>query len=176
MIRSFRGVRPSIGEGVYVDPSAQVIGDVTLDAHASVWMGSVLRGDINSIRIGARTNIQDNCVVHVTGGAHPTVVAEDVTVGHSVTLHGCTIGRLCLIGMGATILDGVSIGEGSVVGAGSLLPEGMTVPPGRLVMGVPARVLRETSPEERERIRQAGEHYVELKEAHRADVGPGEGR
>jgi len=174
MIRSFRGKRPSVGERAYVDPSAQVIGDVSLGDHASVWMGAVLRGDINTITIGARTNIQDHCVVHVDSGAYPTVVGEDVTVGHSVTLHGCTVSRLCLIGMGATLLNGVSVGEGSIVGAGSLLPERMSVPPGRVVMGVPARVLRETTTEERERIRESAEHYVDLKETYRGESDTGE--
>ena len=124
---------------MYVDQAAHVIGDVELGDHASVWMGAVVRGDVHSIRIGACSNIQDNCVVHVFKATHPTVVADHVTVGHSVTLHGCRIDPYCLIGMGATILNGAHVGERSIVAAGTLVPEGMVIPPGSLVMGLPRR-------------------------------------
>ena len=137
MLRSYKGVKPRVGQRVYVDPSAQVIGDVELGDHASVWMNAVVRGDVHSIRIGAHSNIQDNCVVHVFKALHPTVLGDHVTVGHSVTLHGCTIGSYCLIGMGATILNGARIGENSIIAAGTLIPEGMEVPAGSLVMGLP---------------------------------------
>ena len=110
MLRPFQGTWPKLGERVYVDASAQVIGDVELGEDASVWMNSVVRGDLNGIRVGARTNVQDACVLHVTR-QHPTVLAEDVTVGHSVTLHGCTIERLCLVGIGAVVLTGAVVGE-----------------------------------------------------------------
>ena len=135
MIRPYKGIRPRLGERVYVDESAQVIGDVELGDHASVWMNAVVRGDVHSIRIGAYSNIQDNCVVHVFKAQHPTVLADHVTVGHSVTLHGCRIDSYCLIGMGATILNGAHVGEECIVAAGTLVPEGMEIPPRSLVMG-----------------------------------------
>src|SRR5205814_2204661 len=135
MIRPFKGTLPTLGERVYVDPSAQVIGDVTLGDHASVWMNAVLRGDVNAIRIGAHTNVQDNCVVHVFKALHPAILADHVTVGHGATLHGCRIDSWCLVGMGAIILNGAHVGEESIVAAGTLIPEGMVVPPRSLVMG-----------------------------------------
>src|SRR6476659_9921102 len=138
MIRSYKGITPKLGERAYVDESAQVIGDVVLGDHASVWMCAVVRGDVHSIRIGDYSNIQDNCVVHVFKEQHPTVVADHVTVGHSVTLHGCRIDSHCLIGMGATVLHDAHVGERSIVAAGTLVPEGMEIPPGSLVMGLPA--------------------------------------
>ena len=129
-------------------------------------MNTVVRGDVNRIRIGARTNVQDNCVLHVTA-QHPTTLAEDVTVGHSVTLHGCRVERLCLIGIGAIVLNGAVIGEESIVAAGALVPEGMQVPPRSLVMGAPAKVRRETSDEERAGLRRYALNYVRYKEDYR---------
>src|SRR5207245_5263004 len=143
MLRSYKGISPRLGARVYVDPSAQVIGDVELGVPASGWMNAVVRGDVHSIRIGAYSNVQDNCVVHVFKALHPTVVADHVTVGHSVTLHGCTIGSFCLIGMGATILNDARIGDECIVAAGTLVPVGMKVPPRGLVMAVPPKVRRE---------------------------------
>jgi carbonic anhydrase/acetyltransferase-like protein (isoleucine patch superfamily) len=153
-----------------VDPSAQVIGAVELGDDASVWMNSVVRGDVNRIQVGARTNVQDNCVLHVTA-QHPTVLAEDVTVGHSVTLHGCTIERLCLVGIGAIVLNGAVVGEESIVAAGALVTEGMQVPPRSLVMGAPARVRREVTEEERAGLRRYAENYVRYKDEYRAAEG-----
>jgi carbonic anhydrase/acetyltransferase-like protein (isoleucine patch superfamily) len=153
-----------------VDASAQVIGAVELGEDASVWMNSVIRGDVNHIRLGARTNVQDNCVLHVT--AHnPTVLADDVTVGHSVTLHGCTIERHCLIGIGAIVLNGAVVGEESIVAAGALVPEGMRVPPHSVVMGAPAKVKREVTEEERAGLRRYAENYVRYKDEYRAEAG-----
>ena len=166
MIRLYRDKQPKLGARAWVDVSAQVIGDVWLGDDASVWMNSVIRGDVNSIRLGARTNVQDNCVLHVTRH-HPTVLADEVTVGHSVNLHGCTIERLCLIGIGAIVLNGAVIGEESIVAAGALVPEGMIVPPRSLVMGHPARVRREVSEEERAGLRRYAENYVGYKEDYR---------
>ena len=123
MVRPYKTIQPKLGARAWVDVSAQVIGDVELGDDASVWMGSVVRGDVNRIRIGARSNVQDACVLHVTA-QHPTTLAEDVTVGHSVTLHGCTIERLCLIGIGAIVLNGAVVGEESIVAAGALVPGG----------------------------------------------------
>jgi carbonic anhydrase/acetyltransferase-like protein (isoleucine patch superfamily) len=170
MIRSYKGVTPKLGERVYVDPSAQVIGDVELGDHASVWMNAVIRGDVHSIRIGAYSNVQDNCVVHVFKAAHPTVVADHVTVGHSVTLHGCRIDSHCLIGMGATILNEAHVGEESIVAAGTLVPEGMQIPPRSLVMGLPAKFRRQVTEEEREGIRRYAANYFEYKESYLAEL------
>ena len=169
MIRPFKGVMPRLGERVYVDESAQVIGDVELGDHSSVWMNAVVRGDVHTIRIGAHTNIQDNCVVHVFKALHPTVLADHVTVGHSATLHGCRIDAYCLIGMGATILNGAHVGEECIVAAGTLVPEGMTVPPRSLVMGMPAKVRREVTEEEREGLRRYASNYYEYKETYLAE-------
>jgi len=166
MIRAYKGIRPSLGPRAWVDPSAQVIGDVALGEDASVWMTSVVRGDVNRIRIGPRTNVQDACVLHVTA-EHPTTLAEDVTVGHSVTLHGCTIERLCLIGIGAIVLNGAVVGEESIVAAGALVPEGMTVPPRSVVMGSPAKVRRAVTEEERAGLRRYAENYVRYKDEYR---------
>jgi carbonic anhydrase/acetyltransferase-like protein (isoleucine patch superfamily) len=167
MIRAYKGIRPALGARAYVDPSAQVIGAVELAEDASVWMNTVVRGDVNHIRVGARSNVQDNCVLHVTA-QHPTVLAEDVTVGHSVTLHGCTIERLCLVGIGAIVLNGVVVGEESIVAAGALVPEGMQVPPRSVVMGAPAKVRREVSEQERAGLRRYAENYVRYKDEYRA--------
>ena len=170
MIRPYKGIHPKLGERVYVDVSAQVIGDVVLGDHASVWMNAVIRGDVHSIRIGAYSNIQDCCVVHVFKDQHPTVVADHVTVGHSVTLHGCRIGSWCLIGMGATILNDAEIGEECVIAAGTLIPERMVVPPRSLVMGVPGKVRRPITEEEREGLRRYANNYYEYKESYLAEL------
>jgi carbonic anhydrase/acetyltransferase-like protein (isoleucine patch superfamily) len=165
VIRSYKGIWPKLGERAYVDPSAQVIGAVQIGDHASVWMNAVLRGDVNAIRIGAHTNVQDNCVVHVTA-EHRTLLDHHVTIGHSVTLHGCTIGPHCLVGIGAIVLNGVEVGEDSIVAAGSLVPEGMKVPPGSLVMGFPGKVRRDVTEAERAHIRELAASYVEYKETY----------
>jgi carbonic anhydrase/acetyltransferase-like protein (isoleucine patch superfamily) len=166
MIRPYKDRRPRLGMRAWVDASAQVIGDVELGDDASIWMNTVVRGDVNRIRVGARTNVQDNCVLHVTA-QHETTLAEDVTVGHSVTLHGCSIGRLCLVGIGAIVLNGARVGEESIVAAGALVPEGMQVPPRSLVMGAPAKVRREVTEEERAGLRRYAENYVGYKEDYR---------
>ncbi len=160
MIKSYGGKRPDIHSSSYVEDSAQVIGDVTIGENSSVWFNAVIRGDVNYIKIGSKTNIQDSCVLHVTKGTHPLIVGDDVTVGHSVTLHGCRIKDRCLIGMGAIILDGAEVGEDAVVGAGALVKEGMKVEPGTLVVGVPARVARNLTDQEVERIKRSAENYI----------------
>jgi carbonic anhydrase/acetyltransferase-like protein (isoleucine patch superfamily) len=170
LIRPYKGIWPRLGERVFVDVSAQVIGDVELGDHASVWMNAVVRGDVHSIYIGPCTNIQDNCVVHVFSERHPTIVADHVTVGHSVTLHGCRIDSYCLIGMGATILNGAHIGEEAIVAAQTLVPEGMVVPPRSLVMGTPAKVRRPITEEERAGLRRYAQDYLEYKEAYLAEA------
>jgi carbonic anhydrase/acetyltransferase-like protein (isoleucine patch superfamily) len=170
LIRSYKGIWPKLGERVYVDVSAQVIGDVELGDHASVWMNAVVRGDVHSIRIGPYTNVQDNSVIHVYKEKHPTVLADHVTVGHSVTLHGCRIGSYCLIGMGAIVLNDAEVGDESIVAAGTLVPEGMKIPPRSLVMGLPGKVRRPISEEERRGLRVYAENYFGYKEAYLAEA------
>jgi carbonic anhydrase/acetyltransferase-like protein (isoleucine patch superfamily) len=161
MLRPFRSVSPSVDPSAYVDTSAQVIGDVHIGAESSVWMNVVIRGDVNSVRIGARSNIQDLSIVHVMREpSHPTVIGDDVTVGHHVVLHGCTIEDRCLIGMGAILLNGCRIGSGSIVAAGTLIPEGAVIQPGSLVMGVPGKFRRQLTREEDESIRWYADNYV----------------
>ena len=155
-----RGVRPALGRGAWVAPTAAVIGDVHLGDEASIWFGAVLRGDYFPIRIGARTNIQDGSVVHITAGRAATNIGDDVTVGHMVLLHGCTVGRGCLIGMGSTLLDGAEIGEESLVAAGSLMTPGTKIPPRSFAVGRPARVTRAVRDEDLAWIREAGRLYV----------------
>lgn len=162
MIRPFRGTRPQLDPSVYVAPNASVIGDVHIGPRSSVWFGAVIRGDVFHIRIGSETSIQDNTVVHVTHDRFATLIGNRVTVGHSVTLHGCTVGDLCIIGMGATILDQVEVGERCIVGAGALLTPGTKVPPGHLVVGAPARVKRPLSEAEIQWLAASAAHYVEL--------------
>ena len=162
MIRSFRGKLPSVAASAYIDPSAQVIGDVSLGERSSVWPNAVVRGDVNAILIGDDSNVQDNCVLHGDDGIPPLTIGNRVTVGHSVVLHGCHIEDECLIGIGAVILNRARIGAGSVIAAGALVPEGMSIPSGSLAMGVPAKVRREVSAEERERFKVNARHYVDL--------------
>ena len=142
MIRTFQGITPRVAATAYVDESAQVIGDVHIGEHSSIWMNAVVRGDVNYIRIGARSNVQDGTIIHVMHDTHPTVLGDDVTLGHGVIAHGCTIHHRVLIGMGAVLLNGAEIGEDSIVAAGSLVTEGARVPPRSLVMGSPAKVKR----------------------------------
>src|SRR5215210_5855043 len=169
MIRAYRGIYPKIAASAYIDPSAQVIGDVEIGERSSVWPNVTIRGDVNFIRIGEESNIQDNTVVHVEHDTYPTFVGNRVTVGHSVTLHGCVIEDDCLIGIGAIVLNGARIGQGSVIAAGALVPERMEVPPGMMVMGVPAKVKRELTPQERERFSENARNYVQYRESYREE-------
>ncbi len=148
MIRSFGGVHPQIHESAFVEGSAQVIGDVRIGEESSIWFNAVVRGDVYYIRLGNRTNIQDNSVIHVKDGSHATIIEDEVTVGHSVTLHGCYVERGSLIGIGSIILDDVRIGSHSIVAAGALVSPGTVVPPRSLVMGFPAKVKRTLTDEE----------------------------
>ncbi len=158
----YRDKRPVLGEGVFIAPGAFVIGEVEIGDGSSIWFNTVVRGDVNYIRIGKNTNIQDLSMVHVTTAKYPTFIGDNVTVGHRVMLHGCTIDNNCLIGMGAIILDGVRVGENSIVAAGSLLTQNKEFPPGVLIMGAPARVKRELTREEIEEIARLAEHYRRL--------------
>jgi carbonic anhydrase/acetyltransferase-like protein (isoleucine patch superfamily) len=160
MLRPYRGVLPRVHPTAYIDDSAQVIGNVEIGAESSVWMNTVLRGDVNTIHVGDRTNIQDGAVVHVMHLTHAARLGDDVTVGHSAILHGCTVADRCLIGMGAILLNGVEVGQGSIVAAGTLLPEGTKIPPGSLVMGSPGRVRRTLTQEEQADIRTYADRYV----------------
>ena len=146
MIRPFRGKHPQIHPTAYIADTALVIGDVEVGADASIWFGAVVRGDVFHIRIGARTNVQDGTVIHVSNGTHATILEDEVTVGHNVTLHGCHVERGCLVGMGAIVMDGVRVGAQSLVAAGALVSPGTIVPPRSLVMGVPAKVKRPLKP------------------------------
>ena len=170
MLRSYKGISPRLGARVYVDESAQVIGDVELGDHASVWMCAVIRGDVHSIRVGAYSNVQDNCVIHVFKEQHPTLIADHVTIGHSATIHGCRIDSYCLIGMGATIHNEAHVGAESIVAAGTLVPEGMVIPPRSLVMGTPAKFRRQITEEEREGLRRYAANYFEYKESYLAEL------
>ena len=146
-----------------MDVSAQVIGDVQVGAESSVWMNVVIRGDVNAVRIGVRSNVQDLTLVHVMTDTHPTSIGDDVTIGHGAIVHGCTVEDRCLIGMGAILLNGCRIGSGSIVAAGTLVPEGAVVPPGSMVMGVPGKVRRPISPEEDASIAWYAANYVKYR-------------
>ena len=163
MIRPYRGILPRVHPTVFIDDSAQVIGDVEIGEDSSVWMTVVIRGDVNFIRIGRRSNIQDGTIVHVMKDTHPTIIGDNVTVGHAVMLHGCTIEDQCLIGMSATILNGARIGTGSIVAAGSLVVENMQVPARSLVMGSPAKVKRTLSDADVAEIQMYADRYVQYR-------------
>jgi len=163
MVRPFRGRFPVIDETAYIDESAQIIGDVEIGPESSVWMNVVVRGDVNVIRIGARSNIQDATVVHVQRGTHPTVIGDEVTIGHAAVVHGCTIGNRVLVGMGAIVMNGAQIGEDSIVAAGSLVTERTVVPPRSLVMGHPAKIRRTLTADEVVSILNYSNNYVQYR-------------
>jgi carbonic anhydrase/acetyltransferase-like protein (isoleucine patch superfamily) len=160
IIRPFAGKTPNVHESAFVADGAVVVGDVEIAADVSLWFGAVVRGDVNFIRIGARTNVQDYSVLHVTSRTHPTVVGADVTLGHRVTLHGCTVHDRCLVGIGAIVMDGAVVGEEAMVGAGALVAPGFAVPPRTLVVGAPAKVKRPLTGEEIAHLRASAENYV----------------
>jgi carbonic anhydrase/acetyltransferase-like protein (isoleucine patch superfamily) len=169
MIRPFQGQRPRIAADAYVDRSAQVIGDVELGAESSVWMNVVIRGDVNRIRIGRRTNIQDLVMVHVMRDTHPTLIGDEVTIGHSAVVHGTTIGDRVLVGMAAVLLNGVHIEPDSIIAAGTLLTEGTRIPAGSLVMGRPGKVKRPLTGDEIAEIRWYADNYVNYRMVYLAD-------
>ncbi|HYI13476.1 MAG TPA: gamma carbonic anhydrase family protein [Thermoanaerobaculia bacterium] len=169
IVRGYEGKTPRLGGRVFVAENAVLIGDVELGNDVSIWYGTVVRGDVNFIRIGARTNIQDNCTLHVEADGGPTIIAEEVTVGHAAIVHGCKVHRGALIGMGARVLSGAVVGESALVGAGAVVSEGMIVPPRTLAVGVPARVKRELTEKELERLEMSWRHYVEVKERYLSD-------
>ena len=169
MIRSYKGISPTVPSSCYVDDSAQVIGDVVLGEHASVWMNAVLRGDVHSIRVGAHSNIQDCSVLHGMKEQYGVFLGEYVTVGHTVTLHGCTIDHRCLIGMGSIILNGARIGAGSIIAAGTLIPEKTIVEPGSLLMGSPGKFRRKLEQQDQESIMRYANNYLGYKDAYLAE-------
>ena len=164
MIRSYQGLTPQIPDSCYVDLSAQVIGDVVLGEHSSVWMNAVIRGDVNAIRIGANSNVQDCAVLHGMRYTYPVHLGDWVTIGHNATVHGCVIEDACLIGMGAIILNGAVIGEGSIIAAGALIPEQTKIPPRSLVTGIPGKIRRSLEEADRESILTYARNYLDYKE------------
>ena len=170
MLRAFKGIWPKLGDGCYVDASAQVLGDVVLGTQASVWMNAVIRGDVHAIRIGARSNVQDGAVLHGMKGLYPVLVGEMVTIGHNAVVHGCVVEDEVLIGMGAVVMNDARIGTGSIVAAGALVPEHMVIPPRSLVAGVPAKVRRELGPLDHELILEYGRNYLEYTRTYLEDL------
>jgi len=175
MIRTFQGIKPTVPQSCFVEDTAVVIGDVVMGEDCSVWFNAVIRGDVNYIRIGDRTNVQDLCMLHVTHDTHPLIIGNDVTIGHNVVLHGCTIKDRVLVGMGAIIMDGAVMGEDSVVGAGALVVEGTVVPPKSVILGSPARVRRSTTDKELAWIKESAENYVKYALRYLTDSGKNAG-
>lgn len=167
MIKKFRGKSPIIPDSCYISESVDLIGDVTLGENVSLWFGAVVRGDMHFITIGNRSNIQDNSVIHVTTDVSPTRIGDEVTVGHNAIIHGATIEDRCLIGMGTIIMDDAVIGEGSIVGAGAVVPPNMIIPPRSLVVGLPAKIVRQTSDEELEMIIERAQHYIDFSQEYK---------
>lgn len=177
MTREFNGISPAIDSSAFIADTAVIIGDVKIGRESSIWFNTVVRGDVNMIRIGNRTNVQDLCMLHVTGGrgddnGSPLIIGSDVSIGHRVTLHGCTVEDGAFIGMNAVVLDNCLIGRGALVAAGSLLPEGTTVPPGTLWMGVPARYRRGVNQTDRERMERTVASYLRLSTRYRESSIP----
>lgn len=161
MIHQFDGQIPNIHKNTFIASSSDVIGNVSIGEHSSIWFGAVLRGDMNSMSIGSFTNVQDNCTVH-NDDDFPTTIGDYVTIGHNSIVHGCTIANNTLIGMGSTILNGAKIGEYTIIGAGSLVTQGKKIPSGVLCMGIPAKVIRQLTQEEKQSLKESAEHYAEL--------------
>lgn len=161
IIKPYKGIHPKIHPTVFIVESAIIIGDVEIGGYSSVWFNAVIRGDVHYIRIGSRTNVQDLCMLHVTKDTHPLILGNEITVGHSVTLHGCTIKDRCLIGMGAVILDGAVVSEDCIIGAGALVTESSVIPPGTLAFGSPAKPKRDLTDAEKARIKQSAQNYID---------------
>jgi carbonic anhydrase/acetyltransferase-like protein (isoleucine patch superfamily) len=168
MIYPYQGVYPQIDPSVFMTDDVIIVGDVRLAADVNIWFGAVIRGDVNRVTIGERTNIQDNCTLHETWKKYPLVIGADVTVGHSAVLHACTIEDACLIGMGAKVLDNAVVGSESLVAAGAVVREGFVVPPGTLAAGVPAKIVRDLTDAEREHIRNSARNYLHYVEQYRS--------
>jgi carbonic anhydrase/acetyltransferase-like protein (isoleucine patch superfamily) len=169
LILPFRNVMPTLGPGAFVANTAVVIGNVEIGAEASIWFGVVVRGDVHNIRIGARTNVQDNTVIHVTEGRFGTTIGNDVLIGHGCIIHGCTLEDGCFVGMGSTILDGARVEKGAMVGAGSLVTPGKVVKAGELWTGRPAKLGRPLTDQDRAAMKSGVDHYVELAKVYGGD-------
>jgi carbonic anhydrase/acetyltransferase-like protein (isoleucine patch superfamily) len=169
VIRTYQGIKPTIPASCFVEDTAVVIGDVVMGEDCSVWFNAVIRGDVHYIRIGDRTNVQDLCMLHVTHDTHPLIIGNEVTVGHHVVLHGCTIKDRVLVGMGAIVMDSAVIGEDSVVGAGALVTEGMIVPPKSVILGSPGRVRRSVTEAELAWIKESAGNYVKYARTYMSD-------
>jgi carbonic anhydrase/acetyltransferase-like protein (isoleucine patch superfamily) len=159
---TYDNITPQVHSSCILFPGTHTIGDVHIGADSSVWFGSIIRGDVNYIRIGERTNIQDNTVIHVTTGGSPTIIGDNVTIGHAAIIHACTIKDRVLVGMGSTIMDDVTVGEDCIIGAGSLLTSGKSFPSGHLVMGSPAKIIRPLNAKELERLKKSASQYIKL--------------
>ena len=169
MIRSYQGKTPHIAESCYIDPSAQILGDVAIGPRSSVWMNAVVRGDVNSIRIGSCSNVQDCAVLHGQRNLYPVIVGDWVTIGHNATVHGCVVEDTCVIGMGARVLNNSRIGEGCIIAAGSVVPEHTIVPPRTLWAGVPARLRRELTDKDRALILEYAQNYLDYVDIYLSD-------
>jgi carbonic anhydrase/acetyltransferase-like protein (isoleucine patch superfamily) len=167
MIHPFKGITPKLHESVYTVQSAEIIGDVEIGADSSVWYNAVVRGDVNCIRIGSRTNVQDGCLLHVRSQKYPLLIGSNVTLGHGVIAHACTIEDFCLIGMGAVILDNATIGSRSLVAAGAVVKNNEKIPSGVLVAGVPAKVVRDLTEDEKKMLEESAENYVQYVQMYR---------
>jgi gamma-carbonic anhydrase len=161
-VMPYKDMYPTLGERVFIAPGAWVVGDVVIGNHSSIWFNTVVRGDVHYIRIGSETNVQDNCILHVTEGKFPLEIGSRVTIGHRAIVHGCVVEDECLIGMGAVILDGAKIGKGSVIAAGSVIAPGAEIAPNSLVMGIPGTFKKTTGEAEQKLIRESVEHYLQL--------------
>jgi carbonic anhydrase/acetyltransferase-like protein (isoleucine patch superfamily) len=170
MIRSYQGKTPVVPASCYVDQSAQLIGDVELGEHASVWMNAVLRGDVNSIRLGARSNVQDCAVLHGMRYVYPVIVGEMVTIGHNATVHGCVLEDAVLVGIGAVILNNARVGEGSIIAAGAVIPEQMVIPPNSLVAGVPGKIKKTLGDDDRKMILKYAQNYLDYTAIYLAEM------
>ena len=171
MIRSYQGKTPVVPASCYVDVSAQLIGDVVLGEQASVWMNAVLRGDVHSIRLGARSNVQDCAVLHGMRNLYPVIVGEMVTIGHNATVHGCVLEDAVLVGIGAVILNNARVGEGSIIAAGAVIPEQTVIPPNSLVAGVPGKVKKTLGDEDRKMILKYAQNYLDYTAMYLAEMG-----
>jgi len=160
MLHAYQGITPKLADSVFCVESAEIIGDVEIGAESSLWFQVVVRGDVNYIRIGARTNIQDGTVIHVTHKLNPTIIGDDVTIGHNVTLHGCIIGNRCLIGMGAVVMDKADVADDAMVAAGALVTPGTQIPSGTLYAGSPAKYKRDLSESEIADLKQSAQKYL----------------
>lgn len=169
MIKSFQGATPQLHDTVFVSENVSIIGDVTIDSETNVWFGTVIRGDMNSVTIGKRTNIQDNTTIHVTTEMGPTVIGDEVTIGHNAIVHGCILENRCLVGMGSVILDNAVIGEGAIIGAGAVVPPNKIIPPKTMWMGVPAKYIRDVSDAEFNDNVGNAQHYINFADKFKED-------